>query len=104
MHYTRPFNTLLIKEVQRYNVLINTIQSSMQGVLSSLEGMRKMDSEIESTVSQLKVGKTPDEWLMKSYPGYNTLALYVDNLGERVAYINELLVEAQEEDSESEGD
>ena len=53
--YDKPFNTFLNKEVQRFNILIATINEGMKGVIASLEGMRKMDAQSETTINSLKV-------------------------------------------------
>ena len=36
----RPFNTLLVKELQRYNTLINAIRKNLNSTLAVMEGLQ----------------------------------------------------------------
>ena len=45
----KPFNTLLVKEVERYNLLIEKIHENFRDTLAVLEGMRQADEATEDT-------------------------------------------------------
>ncbi len=52
-------NTLLNKEVQRYNVLIEKVTDSLYGSIATLEGIRKLDKTTEETLNSLRIHMTP---------------------------------------------
>ena len=45
----RPFHTLLIKEIQRYNLLMTCVKENLSKTLAAMEGLRQHDSETEQT-------------------------------------------------------
>jgi hypothetical protein len=44
----KPFNTLLTKEIQRYNNLITKISENLENTLAAMEGLRQHSNETES--------------------------------------------------------
>lgn len=78
--FGKPMNTLLNKEVQRYNALIEKVSESLYGSIATLEGIRKLDSTTEETLNALRMQMTPEEWIMQSYPCQKSLALFIENL------------------------
>jgi hypothetical protein len=47
-------NTLLNKEVQRYNLLLQKVRESLYSSILTLEGVRKLDKTTEQTLNLLK--------------------------------------------------
>ena len=45
----RSFNTLLVKEVYRYNNLLQIILSNLGNTLAMIEGHKQLDTETENT-------------------------------------------------------
>ena len=54
-----PMNTLLVKEIQRYNKLIMAIKDNLASTRSTLEGHRQHDSSTEDTFECLQTLRTP---------------------------------------------
>ena len=48
--FSKPMNTLLNKEIQRYNNLISKVRDSLGGGIATLEGIRKLDKTTEETL------------------------------------------------------
>jgi hypothetical protein len=59
INFSKPMNTLLNKEVQRYNVLIEKVTDSLYGSIATLEGIRKLDKTTEETLNSLRIHMTP---------------------------------------------
>lgn len=55
----KPFNTLLTKEIQRYNLLISKMKSNLGATFSAIEGQIKHNSETENTFDCLQQERTP---------------------------------------------
>ena len=87
---SRPFNTLLVKEIQRYNKLICAIKANLAATRDALEGHRQHDSITEETFECLQTEKTPKEWIKYAYPCHPDITLFIANLKLRVEYIKEL--------------
>jgi len=66
--FEKPMNTLLNKEVERYNTLIEKVSDSLYGSIATLEGIRTLDSTTEETLNALRIQMTPKEWIIHSYP------------------------------------
>ncbi len=57
--FSKPMNTLLNKEVERYNNLIEKVSDSLYGSIATLEGIRKLDKTTEETLNALRIQMTP---------------------------------------------
>ena len=64
----KPFNTLITKEIQRYNLLIRKVTSNLEATLAAIEGHRQHDSETEDTFDCIQQERTPQSWMTYAYP------------------------------------
>ena len=55
-----------------------------------MEGLQQHDTGTEDTFEQLQYEKTPQEWLLYSYPAHGNLMVYIENLKQRIKYIRGL--------------
>ena len=92
----KPFNTLLTKEIQRYNILISRIRYNLEQTLAAIEGQQQHTADTEITFMSLQFEKTPHSWTAYSFPAHDNIYIFLDNLNERYCYIRELLAKASE--------
>jgi len=85
--YTESMNTVLIQEMERFNVLLSVIRISLQDIIKATEGAIVMTPELETIALSLSVGKYPVFWSKFSYPSLNTLGGYVTNFVERLEFL-----------------
>lgn len=87
--YEECLNTLLLKEAQRFNLLLQVIYVSLKNTLKALEGVAHINDTLDSIYSDITFGKVPSSWLKYSYPTFGSLAIFLSNLQERISFFKE---------------
>lgn len=85
--YTESMNTVLIQEMERFNVLLSVIRKSLQDLIKAIRGAIVMTPELEIMAQSLSVGKYPAFWSKFSYPSLKTLGGYITNFIERLEFL-----------------
>ncbi|GCB77697.1 hypothetical protein scyTo_0018503, partial [Scyliorhinus torazame] len=85
--YEESMNTVLIQEVIRYNRLLQTIVQSLNDLLKALKGLVVMSSQLELMASSLHNNSVPEFWNAKAYPSLKPLASWVEDLLERIEFL-----------------
>lgn len=85
--YEHCFNTLLTKEVQRYNILMQVIYLSMKNTLKALEGVIHINAALDDVYKSLTYEHVPTTWYKYCYQTFKSLPLFLQNLGSRVEFI-----------------
>lgn len=65
--YEESFNTVLLQEAERYNSLLEIVQSTLQDLLKALRGFVVMSEQLEVMATSLFNNKIPANWRSKSY-------------------------------------
>ena len=84
-------NTLITKEVQRFNMLLQVIYVSLKNTLKALEGVIHINTVLEEIYKALTYEQVPRTWFKYSYPTFKSLGLFLTNLKEKVTFIREWL-------------
>jgi len=90
--YENSMNAVLTQELNRFNILLMTIKSSLEKLLSALKGESLMSFEIEEINEALAINKVPDQWLAKSYPSLKPFLGYLADLHVRLSFFNDWVV------------
>ncbi|XP_066590873.1 dynein axonemal heavy chain 1-like [Prorops nasuta] len=85
--YEESFNTVLLQEAKRYNVLLNEIKSSLNDILKAIKGLIVMSDKLESTVDKLFSNKIPQIWQDKGYASLKPLGAWYIDLKARINFI-----------------
>lgn len=85
------FEDLIIRERAQYCKLIDIIEKSVESVIDVLMGRRIGDKTNQMTFESIQSNKTPQEWLRHCFPSFTTLSMFLDNLLERINYIESLI-------------
>ncbi|XP_028285542.1 dynein heavy chain 2, axonemal [Parambassis ranga] len=78
-----PLNVVLMQEIQRYNSLLDTINSSLVELEKGIKGLVVMTSSMEETFHCIHDARLPPLWL-KAYPSLKPLAAWTRDLCQRV--------------------
>ncbi|XP_011505655.1 PREDICTED: dynein heavy chain 12, axonemal-like [Ceratosolen solmsi marchali] len=90
--YSESMNTVLIQELQRFNILLQEIRTSMIMLEQAVKGMIVMTPDLEILAAHIISGKIPPSWRKASaYPSLKPLASFVNDFLERLAFFREWL-------------
>lgn len=88
LRYDESMNTVLTQECIRYNKLIVAFNLTLSDLLKALKGLVVMSSELEEMAHALYSNQVPTLWTAVSYPSLKPLIAWIDDLVERIAFIN----------------
>ncbi|KAF5272087.1 hypothetical protein FQA39_LY01170 [Lamprigera yunnana] len=87
-NFEKSTNTVLIQEMEAYNKLLSEIRSSLRCLQNVTKGIDVITSSLESIRSSLQLGQVPIAWMKISYPSLKTLPSYIEDLLERITFID----------------
>uniref|UniRef100_A0A8V1A4F4 Dynein axonemal heavy chain 1 n=1 Tax=Gallus gallus TaxID=9031 RepID=A0A8V1A4F4_CHICK len=85
--YEESMNTVLVQEVIRYNSLLEVIAQTLKDLLKALKGLVVMSSQLELMANSLYNNSVPTVWNTKAYPSLKPLASWVNDLVQRVEFL-----------------
>jgi len=85
--YEESMNTVLQQEAIRFNKLITVIHSSLTELRRALQGLVVMSADLEAAANAMFTNQVPDIWTKKAYPSLKPLASWVDDLVDRITFI-----------------
>ncbi|XP_071455007.1 dynein axonemal heavy chain 2 [Hetaerina americana] len=80
-----PLMVVLLQEIQRYNVLLVSIKSSVEELQKGIQGIVVMSAELEEMYTCMNDGRVPPAWL-KAYPSMKLLGSWTRDLVQRVQH------------------
>jgi len=86
--YEESMNTVLVQEAIRYNKLLNVIKTSLKSLQKAIRGEMVMTEELETMGNSLFDNIVPKNWESVAYPSMKPLSSWVDDLCQRLIFIN----------------
>lgn len=87
VEYTESMNTVLVQEMERFNKLLNVVNSSLVTMQKAIQGLVAMSPPVEAFANSLILGKVPDVWMKVSYPSLKNLSNYVIDFIKRIDFL-----------------
>lgn len=88
-------STVLVQEYTRFNRLLTVMRNSLILLKKAIRGFIVMSEELDSMYSSFQNGKVPRNWEKVAYPSLKPLTSWYADLIERVAFMNNWLVNGQ---------
>jgi dynein heavy chain len=78
-----PLNIVLLQEIARYNILLESIRTSLIELDKGIQGLVVMSAELEEIFNSILDGRVPTSWL-KAYPSLKPLGAWSRDLSQRI--------------------
>ena len=85
--YNECMNTVLMQEVTRYNAVLAVIHESCAMMKLAIGGFVVMSSELDTAFKSINNNQVPEMWAELSYPNLMPLAGWVNDLIERMKFV-----------------
>jgi len=82
-----PLKVCLLQEIERYNVLLSAVRSSIKTLQKGIQGLVVISKEQEAVLTSLYAGTVPTSWLF-AYPSLKPLSSWMPDLAERIEQLN----------------
>jgi len=87
--YEESMNTVLQQEIIRYNKLLGIMKSTGHNIRKALVGQMVMTEELDAMGSSMYIQQVPEVWSKRAYPSLKPLAAWVNDLLDRLNFLNE---------------
>lgn len=88
LRYEESMNIVLVQECIRYNKLLGEMKRTLPELKKAIKGLVVMSSELEDMGNSLYNQWVPKMWEMHSYPSLKPLSAWVQELLDRLVFIN----------------
>ena len=78
---------VLLHEMERFNKLLSTVQSSLNELGKAIKGLVVMSAELDGMYSAMLKNQVPQMWAKVAYPSLKPLSSWMKDLAERVAFM-----------------
>ncbi|OQR99780.1 dynein heavy chain, partial [Thraustotheca clavata] len=80
-------STVLSQELDKFNLLISTVKSSVQGLQLAIKGLAVMSETLDAAYKSLLLCNVPEEWTKVSFASLKPLSSWLEDLIHRVAFM-----------------
>ena len=87
--YTESMNTVLVQEIEKYNMLLELMKDNLKNVKLALAGEIGMSDELEDLGNSLFNGMVPELWKKNGFKTLKPLSSWTEDLIQRVIFMHE---------------
>lgn len=85
--YNESMNTVLVQEMERFNILLQEIRTSCKDLHDGILGKIVMTPMLEQVAAALVLCKIPSSWMKKSYPSLKSVGSYIKDFVKRLNFL-----------------
>ncbi|XP_058067045.1 dynein axonemal heavy chain 12 [Anopheles bellator] len=85
--YGESMNTVLVQEMERFNVLLGEIRTACRDLRKAIAGLIALTPQLEAVFAAIQLRRIPDSWMKKSYPSLKPIGSYVADFRERLDFL-----------------
>nr|XP_050853938.1 dynein axonemal heavy chain 12-like isoform X4 [Vespula vulgaris] len=94
--YMESMNTVLVQEMERYNILLAEMRNSLVMLERAIKGLIVMTSALEVLGAHIINNKVPPSWLRASaYPTLKPLSSFIDDFLKRLEFFKKWMIEGK---------
>ncbi|XP_059612585.1 dynein axonemal heavy chain 7 [Phlebotomus argentipes] len=86
--YYESMNTVLMQELEKFNVLLEEIRTTCREIVDAIGGFGVFTPHLESVALSIKNGEIPQRWRKKSFPSLKPVGSYIEDLLERISWFD----------------
>ena len=90
-NYYQSMNSVLTQELEKFNVLINLIKSSLRELKKAIAGEALLSPQLEAALNSMQLNAIPDIWKTRSFNSLKPLGSYIKDLQSRLEFFNSWL-------------
>ena len=87
--YEESMNTVLTQELNRFNLLMKVITTSLEDLQKALKGEVLLSGDLEECMHSLFDMRVPEMWMKRSYPSLKPLGSYIADLKQRILFFED---------------
>lgn len=80
-------STVLLQEIERFNKLLTTMESSLISLQSAIDGLEIMSEDLDKMYGALLKNRVPPNWVAVAYPSLKPLSAWIVDLVKRVEFM-----------------
>lgn len=89
--YMQSMNSVLTQELEKYNILVSLIKSSLKELKKAIAGEALLSPALEAALISMQLNAIPAIWKTKSFNSLKPLGSYIKDLNARLAFFNDWL-------------
>eukprot|EP01084_Bolivina_argentea_P202154 345460_1 len=90
-----PLTVVMLQEIERYNLLLLTVQNSLINLQKGMRGLISISSELDLIANCVFNNKVPNLWKLISYPSLKSLPNWTNDLIKRCNQLSEWSIKGQ---------
>jgi dynein heavy chain len=85
------FSTVLVQELTKFNLLLNTIRKSLEDIDLAIQGFIVMSDTLDSMYLRIQNNQVPSNWEKVAYPSLKPLSSWFSDLIIRIQFFDDWL-------------
>eukprot|EP00828_Plagiopyla_frontata_P006295 TRINITY_DN1271_c0_g3_i1.p1 TRINITY_DN1271_c0_g3~~TRINITY_DN1271_c0_g3_i1.p1 ORF type:complete len:1785 (-),score=242.13 TRINITY_DN1271_c0_g3_i1:82-5436(-) len=85
-------STVLLQEIQKFNILLNKMKTTLLEVIKAIDGLVVMSQELDGMYQKIFNNQVPNNWEEVAYPSLKPLVSWIKDLKARIKFLDTWLM------------